>query len=175
MLCPEGISGWAGEILDSLGDTTTTTGSVYLWLTQSLGTLNDRINTNFYVNSTGCIESGMNSAQSGVYTEMYFCYYLSRKAAKMLGAAEYDWTEIDGDEQGSVRRVSKNEQAKTYRLLAKDCKERLNDLVDWYNSEANLPKQVLYNDRTSMADFNLMYNSTPPETFYSPNNFIWAG
>lgn len=178
MTCPSDISGWAGNILDSLGETSITTGSVYLWLTNSLGSLNDKLNTNFYINDSGCIESGlgsgMNSAHSGIYTEMYFCYYLSRQATKRLGAAEYDWTEIDGDEEGSVRRVSKNEQAKTYRLLAKDCNENLNSLVAWYKRKEFEPKQVLYNDRTSMADGNLIYNSSPPESYYSPHNFIWV-
>lgn len=169
MLCSGEQSAWAVQILESLDDTTTPTGSVVSWLKSNLGQLNLRINSGYYV-SGDCIVPDMDQNISGLYTEMYYCYYFSKQANKNLGASAYDWTEIVGEEQGSIRKVSKNEVAKTYRLLAKDCQENLQKLTDWYNGQqATFASQVIFGDRFGGSNFDLL----PPKHCYSDNNFIW--
>jgi hypothetical protein len=108
---------------------------------------------------------------SGIYTEMYYCYYYNKQANKNLGASAYDWTEIQGDEQGTIRKVSKNEIAKTFRSLSKDCRENLDKLTDWYaeNESPVIPTQVLYGDRFGGSNFDLL----PPPDCISSCNFIW--
>jgi len=170
MLCSGEQIVWASLILESLGDTTTPTGSVVSWLKNNLGQLNLRLEEEFVL-SGDCIEPEMSQNVSGIYTEMYYCYYYNRQATKNLGASAYDWTEIAGDEQGTIRKVSKNEVAKTYRLLAKDCNENLDKLTDWYLETKGpiLPTQVLYGARYGGSNFGLL----PPPNCYSHNNFIW--
>lgn len=169
MLCSGEQVAWATQILESLDDTTTPTGSVTSWLRTNLGSLNLRLNSGFYLSGT-CIEPDMSTNVSGIYTEMYYCYYFNKQANKNLGAAQYDWTEIVGDEQGSIRRVSKVETSKTYRLLAKDCQENLQKLTEWYNGQqAVLAGQVLYGDRFGGSSYDLL----PPRDFCSDCNFIW--
>lgn len=176
MLCGSELSGWAGQILESLSESGTTTGSVVTWLRGNIGTLNTYLKTS-YINSGDCITPDFDMASSGVYTEMYYCYYLSRKASYSLGAMSFDWQEIRGEEQGSIKRVSNNERAKTYRQLAKDCDERLKKLIDWYNYDNNspAPSQVLYNQRAGVADSGLRDPGYyyPPANYYSEYNFIW--
>lgn len=170
MLCSGEQTVWAGLILESLGDEITPTGSVATWLKSNLGILNLRLEEAFYL-SGDCILPEMNQNISGIYTEMYYCFYYNKLANKNLGAAAYDWTEIAGDEQGTIRKVSKNEVAKTYRLLSKDCREGLDTLTNWFKGtkEAGLPTQVLYGDRFGGSNFGLL----PPPSCYSQCNFIW--
>lgn len=170
MLCSGEQTTWASLILESLGDTTTPTGSVVSWLKNNLGQLNLRLGEGFAL-SGDCIEPEMSQNVSGIYTEMYYCYYYNKQAVKNLGAAAYDWTEIVGDEQGTIRRVSKNEVAKTYRLLSKDCKENLDKLTSWYAETMNpvSPLQVLYGERFGGSNFDLL----PPPEWISNCNFIW--
>ena len=181
-ICQGDQSGWAGEILDSMGETGTTTGSVVTWLQNNLGSLNTKISTSHYLSGVSgsgtCIFPDMNMATSGIYTEMYYCHFLSRKASQTLGALSFDWTFVEGDDQGAIRRVSNNDRAKTYAQLSKDCRDRLDELVKWYNFENNYaaPRQILGNSRvgsanSAMRDANSVY---PPESIYSSYNVIWT-
>jgi len=171
MLCSGEQYYWAGLILDSLGDTTTPTGSVSTWLKTNLGQLNLRLGEGFSL-SGDCIIPDMSQNVSGIYTEMYYCYYYNKQAGKNLGAAGYDWTEINGDEQGTIRRVSKNEIAKTFRTLSKDCRENLDKLTEWYNNSKStniFSSQVLYGERFGGANYDLL----PPPAWIGDINFIW--
>lgn len=169
-LCEQEQSGWASRLLESLDDSITPTGSVVVWLRNNLGSLNLRLNSEFALSGL-CIEPAMSTNVSGIYSEMYFCHYFSKSANKLLGSAQWDWTEIRGDEQGSIRRVSKNEISKTYRLLAKDCQENLARLTEWFNGlNGSLPTQILYGERFGGSNFDLL---PPPSNYYSECNFIW--
>ena len=179
MSCPENLSGWAGDILDSLSETGIPTGKVVTWLQSNLGKFNVAIEEDFYLNDSGCITGAdglMDVNHSGIYTEMYYCDYYRQKATELLGAASFDWTLIEGDEQGTVRKVSKNEQAKTYNQMSKKCKENLKQLIDWYRA-ANIvisPQQTLYNDRIGVADAAVLSTSSyPPVDYYSFFNVIY--
>lgn len=170
MLCSGEQTQWAGLILESLDDTITPTGSVVVWLKSNLGQLNLRLSEEFYL-SGDCIEPEMSQSVSGIYTEMYFCAYYNKMANKNLGSASYDWTEIVGDEQGSIRKVSKNEIAKSFRGLAKDCRENLDKLTEWYgeNKDPIVPTQILYGSRFGGSNFDLL----PPPDCISACNPIW--
>jgi hypothetical protein len=170
--CASGFSGWASDILDSLDETDITVGSATTWLRSNLGNLNLALGTSFSLDSGGCV-SGIEQAHSGIYTEMYYCYYFRKKANSNLGVSAYDWTEIDGEDQGKIRKVSRNETSKTYMQLKKDCKEGLNSLVQWYHEvfNPNTPCQVLYNSRTDVTATALV---CPPDSIYSPNNIVWG-
>lgn len=169
-LCTGEQTVWAAQILESLDDTTTPTGMVTSWLRNNLGSLNLRINGEYSL-SGDCIVPDFSTNVSGIYTEMYYCAYFAKQANKFLGGAAYDWTEIRGDEQGSIRRVSKNEVAKTFRLLSKDCQENLTKLTEWFNGlNSSLPTQVLYGSRYGGANFDLI---PPPSDYYTESNFVW--
>lgn len=174
MPSPSELSGWAGRILDSLDETTVTTGRVVTWLQNNLYQLNLAIETEFYVED-GYILPDMIATESGIYEQMYICDYFSKKANANLGANAYDWTEIDGDKQGKIRRVSKNEVAKTYRALGTDCKEQLKKLIDWaQEQDLVLAGQILYNDRGEIAQGGLICECSPPTDLVSCYSTIWV-
>lgn len=165
------LSGWAGRILENLNETGISTGRVVVWMESNLYKLNIPFGTN-YVVSGEYIESGFSQAISGIYEEMYYCDYYNKKANSFLGAAGYDWVEIQGEEQGSYRKVSRNDTAKTYLTLAKDCQERMSSLIAWYiNAISPIEaSQVLYNNRVGASEYGLLF---PPSECYG-NNTVWV-
>lgn len=179
MTCLSGISGWAGMILESLQETGIPTGQVVTWLQNNLGTLNIAIDTYYEISGvSGCIYPDMNQSASGIYTEMYYCYYYQRKSQQNLGAMAYDsWTEIEGKDEGKIKRVSKNEIAKVYRSLYLDCKDNVKDLVKWYKdqSSAYYPRQTIYNSRIGVSDGGLrdVWQDYPPAAIFSSGNVVW--
>lgn len=170
MLCAQEISGWATKLLESLDDTTTPTGIVSSWLYSNLGALNLRLEEEFYV-SGECIEPPMSMVVSGIYSEIFYCQYWVKMANKNLAASAWDWVEIAGDREGVIRKVSKNEVAKTYRGLANDCRSSLDELSDWYLQNKNpiIPTQTLMSSRFGGSNFDLL----PPPQCYCPHNFIF--
>lgn len=152
-ICSGELTIWASQILDDLADTTTSTGSVVSWLQTNLYQVNGALGTQYYLNESGCIEPNMDPMGSGIYTQMYNCHWLRKKAIQNLGAAGYDWTRFQGEEQGSITKVSRNETSKTYRILAEDCKKIVDELTDWYKGV--YVGQVLYSQRCSTTDATL--------------------
>lgn len=143
------LSGWAGEIIDSMALSGVTTGSVVSWLENNVGTLNLYLQTTGYYLYSGDILPEMTINAMAIYTQMYECYYLSKEARYAAQLGYNDWVEINGEDQGSIRKVSKSELSKNLSSLAKDCNARLNDLLDWYLEEGGngnagrIPLQVL--------------------------------
>lgn len=176
MTTPSQLSGWAANILNGLSDTTTTTGSVVLWLQSNLSKLNLAIETSFELVSGAYIDPALNMNQSGIYEEMYYCDYLRKRASNLLGGTNFkDIVEFAGDEQGRVRWVSFNERAKTYKTLANDCNTSLKELINWYldaQSEASC-YQILFNLRDDPAGYGLK-DYTPPNSFYRASNTVWG-
>ena len=141
MTCLPQLSGWAYDILTSVGETGMATGQVVTWLKNNLGKLNIALESAYYVSGdtgSGCLRPNLGQAESGIYTEMYLCHYFTRKASENLGAMAYDsWVEIEGDNQGRIRRTSRNEIAKSYMSLAKECKSNPNELIKWYKDHSS--------------------------------------
>lgn len=167
------ISGWASEIVENLDDTGVSVSKVSTWLKTNLRKLNLTISSEFYFDSTEqAILPDMSMNQSGVYEEMYYCHYLDRKVNENLGAAAYEWVEIQGEDQGKIRRASRTESSKIYASQAKACQERMGNLITWYFNITNPmnPLQVLYNERLSNNEDGLLY---PPEGELWGSNTIW--
>ncbi len=173
MISPSQLSGWAGRILEGLGDTVTSTGSTVSWLQHNLYKLNLAIDSSFYL-SGEYIDPDMSGNQSGIYEEIYYCDYLRKRASQLLGGTSFqDVIEFKGEEQGTVRFSSFSERAKAYRTLAADCTTNLNELIDWYTEiSGQYAYQVLYNLRDDPAGYGLKQYS-PPESYYSRYNSVW--
>lgn len=174
MISPSQLSGWAGRILEGLGDTVTSTGLVVTWLQYNLPKLNLAIDSSFILNSSGHIDPDMNMSQSGIYEEIHYCDYLRKKSSQLLGGTSFqDVVEFKGNEQGSVKFASFSERAKAYRTLAKDCNENVSQLIDWYiQSTGNYAAQILFNARDAPNTYGLKFS--PPDNYYHPNNSIWS-
>ncbi len=174
MTCAAELNVWAERLLESLDETGVTTARVVTWFQNNLYKLNLSLGTSFYTES-GCLLPELTLNQSGIYETIYICEYFHRKANANLGAAAWDWTEIEGDKQGKIRRVSRNEIAKNYRTLANDCKVSLAELIKAYNEGdgVTLAGQVLYGDRGQVADHGLMHLDDPISEYRSPYSTVW--
>ena len=172
------LSGWAGRIIENMPSGATTVGRIASWLQNNIYRVNTTLvqfpEDSFYWSGDYLVPD-MNMNISGIYEEMYYCDYMRKQAMNLVGAAAYDWSEIQGEDQGTIRRVSKNEQAKTYRTLCKDCEENIASLINWYNttySTGELACQVLYSERLSGSNTGLL-PLLPPSYLYSYNT-IWT-
>jgi hypothetical protein len=140
------LSGWAGEILEEYGYSGVTTGSVVSWLENNVGALNVALEENYYY-ITGIILPEMNQPATVVYTKMYECSYLAKQARQASYLGMSDWIEIEGQDQGKIRKVSKTEAAKELRGLSNDCKSELAALIKGYRGQISgqyyQPTQVI--------------------------------
>lgn len=156
--CPPQLSGWAGRIIDYINDPSISTGSIVSYFQYNLYKLNLRIETDFYLGESGCIYDQLNPIQSGIYEKMYYCDYLSNRATNVLYLNDFDWTAIDGDKQGSVKKVSNTERAKVTRTQANDCRIELTELIDLYNNNGyyGAPAQITFSERGHVSQGSLM-------------------
>lgn len=173
-------SNWAEAILYGLDDTITPAAKVVNWLQVSLPKLNLSLGLptgDYFYLSGDYIGPDMSATISGIYEEIYYCDYLRKQATSLLGGITVsDIVEVDGDEQGKIRYVSKNERAKTYRTAYKDCVEGLGNLLNWYEetfSSGGYAYQILYNLRDDPGTYGLK-DVCPPATFYRSCNTIWG-
>lgn len=170
------LTQWVENIYEGWGETGISISRGVSWLQNNLYRLNTALTTSFTTTSSGTIEPGLNSFESGIYTEMYFCDYLNKKANQALGAMAYDWTEMDMAEMGTIRKVSRNETAKTYRSMSNDCEKRLTELITWYLrslSSYSPAYSINYSDRGTVPDWGLLQFNAPPTHLYSENNMIF--
>ena len=169
-------SGWAGNILSCVEDTTTPTGSVVCFLQTSLGVLNAKLGTCYYISGDAdeFVEPSMGNMESGILTEMYICNNYRKIAMKNIGAAGCEVLEIEDPDGGKIRIASKTQAAQVARGLHKDCCECLEDLIKWYKKSviAN-PQQVLYNERTGNDNGIGCPIICPPDGSYSSMNYIF--
>lgn len=180
MLCSGEINSWAESISSGFEDSSLSPSSVAIWLRNNLGKLNLAIKSDYSLNESGCIVPDFTPAVSGIYEEIFQCYYLSRKAISIINSGGgYDIAEVNGTDQGSLRMVSKNERVKTLRTMVTDCEARLNQLIKWYNGQYNsgaLVGQVVFDNRGDVAGAaSHYYNCQPPSHLYSSYNSVWNG
>lgn len=143
-------SDWADALLSGVSDTSTSNSSVVNWLQGNLGVLNAHLSTSFALVESGYISPGMNDIQSGIYNELFICSWLRKKAINVLGTMEYDWTTMEGKDQGRISRVSHTQKATTYQSMAKDCDVQIKDLIKTYRGgDFARPRQITFNNRFS--------------------------
>jgi hypothetical protein len=149
-ITPEQQSDWAAELLESVGDSSSSISSVVQWLRTNLGELNARLSTSFTLSEDNNIEPALNDIQAGIYNELFICFWLKKKARTTLGAMEYDWVEMQGEDQGSIKRVSHTAKAAAYQSMAKDCDSSIKELVKVYRGgNFARPRQLTFNNRRS--------------------------
>ncbi len=180
-MASEDLAAWATRIYDNLPMSgVTTTGKIFNWLTSNTHKLNGAFQTFYSYNGSG-IEPTLTQNHSGVYEEMHYCNLLRDQIVRFIGANAWDVNsvedivEISLDGQSRQRFVSKNERAKTYRLAANDCEERLRLLIkeiEDVDSTGPVAAQILYSDRQNMVYGDNRY--CPPREYFSQNNTVFS-
>lgn len=131
--------------------------SVAYWIRSNIGSLNNYINQDFYIDPSTLEIDRINDADGATVLEiddievsilkkMYSVYYYNKKVLATLGAASTDAV-IELESDGSrITKINKNEQSKTYAQLKKQEYEELVYLVNLYKNAKCEPKQVAGND-----------------------------
>jgi len=131
-------------------------GFVSGWLEVNIGELNGLTHEEFEVNSTGAVvikgtDSGLMPVEENIYSTLYELWYYQKSARESLRSFTYsdsvDWVTLkEGDT--TIQRQNKNSVAKTYRDLAVEASDRLDNLVYQYNYQKSSPIQVAGTDGT---------------------------
>lgn len=161
----------SNQIYADLGSPATPTSSgIQFWLTAHLGDLNNAIATRFcLVNAaSGWVQPCMRQQEASIFMNLYLVYYYRLQMNNNLGATAYDWSEVtEGD--SSVRRVSKNEIAKTFRGLMNDTQKLVNDQAAHYRFDKSLPQSIeAITDLHQYERVNSIGNQNPFTPEYGP-------
>lgn len=151
----QSIGAFASGIYEDLGFPSGITPSyISGWLISNVGLLNVSINTEYSgisgnIYSTGCsgeLITGLGQDEEAIYKGIYNINYYQRKLSESLNAAAYDtWVEIQ-DEGSRVKRVSKNDLAKSYTAQIKDSSANIQSLISMYRMNHAAPSQVVGDD-----------------------------
>lgn len=135
---------------DLLETDDTTIVKILSWLQNHIGDLNNLIGTNYHIIGTDTdVELGNDEAS--IFALIYLMNYYQRQQKINLGASAYDWSEVvEADTR--VRRVSKNEIAKNYRLLSNDLRDNMNKMVEYYKKFKCIPASIHTTFFTSLVN-----------------------
>jgi len=142
----------ADEIFRELGQPTDLSiPTISFWVRTNVGNLNNRINTTYIVNSitleildSDSVEIGLN--ESAILKKMYMVHHYDVKFRGVLGASSYDLVTLVKDKQNTVRKVNRNDIAKSFLQAKKDAIEELERLSVSYISGQATPIQVAGDD-----------------------------
>lgn len=149
---------WKDELSEN---SITTIPEIAFWIRNTgIGKLNDLIHTEFTVNdSTLEIEQasfGINEAV--ILIQLYLIKYFKLQADSMLGAAGIEST-IEYSEGGmSVRKISKNELAKSWMSLMREAKDDLKTLITGYKIGKSTPKSIEGEELLLISSYLPRYN-----------------
>jgi len=116
--------------------------TISAWLEANIGLLNLKLNICITIDTVNDVfVPDLTDQQWVVYKALYNIYYLNLLINRNLGASAYDWSSLT-EADSTVRRVSKNEIAKTYRGLMNDAKAELEKIVFQYRFDASLPISI---------------------------------
>ena len=133
------------------------------WLANNIGVLNNKIYTNFSVES-GYFTPTTTFLQEerAIYKQMYLQEFYTKKTRQVLRGIDsaVDFITLrEGDTM--ITRTNKNELAKTYRALASDARAELEKLVTSYNIYQAAPVQVAGDDGNPYAELSLLTKTVP--------------
>jgi hypothetical protein len=115
--------------------------SIQAWLEENLGLLNTLINTSYEG-----LNPGMGLEEKAIYKQIYLYNYYSKQSRNVLrgivSSTSSDNVLMVADGDNRIQFANKNEIGKTFRDLARDVKQTLDNMVAKYNIYAAKPLQV---------------------------------
>ncbi len=112
--------------------------NVVFWLQSNLNSVNLLIGTTYTLDSNEQVTPNLGDSEGAILKYLYLVYYYNRLIKSNLGAGAFDWSELsEGDSR--IRRVSRNEIAKTYIQLKNALEARLHQLVFRYKQDQTVP------------------------------------
>lgn len=118
-------------------------GAISTWLSANIGKFIGGLDTNFSLSNDGEVSPVLSNEEKAIFKLFYLVHYYGRQLRKNLCAASYDSSIVEITEGNrTVRKVSKNEVAKTWRTVVKDTQAELDDMILGYKIGASMPKQI---------------------------------
>jgi hypothetical protein len=133
-------------------DSETSIAAVAQALRSKIGSLNNLLNKNYYIDATTLevinaddgAEIGVD--ESSIFKKIYLINYYERLVKKFLGASGTDTIRSLNQDGVIVTFTDKNQIAQTYRNTKKDIQEELKQLVNRYRHNRSVPSQVVGDD-----------------------------
>lgn len=138
----------ADSIYRELGSPTTPClAEISHWLRYNIGQLNIQLHEETVLDEEEDeFSPELTIEQANIYKLMYFVKYADTNRQNNLGPASYDWSEIsEGDT--TIRKVSKNEVAKNYKLMRDGYTDDLRRLIHLYKNNQIVPASWTYSGR----------------------------
>ena len=133
------VADMAAEIISDMGnDSSLSVAYLSSWLRNNIGKLNNAIGSAIDINDNLEFYPSITNDQKDIFKWMFICQHYSNQARANLGAGAYDWSEIV-EFDSRIRRVSKNEIAKTFLQLSSQCSESLKQIILYYKTNKALP------------------------------------
>jgi hypothetical protein len=147
----------ADEIFRELGSPTDLSiPAIGFWVRTNVGNLNNRIKTTYLVDSStleindaDAVEIGLN--EGAILKKMYSVHHYDVKFRGVLGASSYDLVTMVKDRQSTVKKVNRNDIAKSFLQAKRDAIEELEKLTVSYISGQATPIQVAGDDTVDGA------------------------
>lgn len=124
--------------------------AIAFWFQTNIGLLNETLGSSYSLNTTTLeVTDGTNNIDidtAAIFKKLYFIHYYDLKIRENLGASSVSSLLEVGSDGATVRKVNKNEIAKTYIQLRKQTREELDDLIHTRSFGAVSPVQIAGND-----------------------------
>lgn len=152
--CTQQIVALAGSIYSGIGaPSAQSVGFVSGWITSSgvLGDINNRLNTDFYLDGSGpCIAGDFGDAEGAILDQMYqSAYYRQRALAALAGADSSSWTSMkEGDT--AISREKSSDRSKAYLDMSKDSDQNLYIAINNWKVGHSIPASI---DGSDLASF----------------------
>ena len=142
----------ADEIYRELGSPSTLSiPAISFWVRTCVGELNNKINTTYSVDLTSLEIKDADACEVeqeevSIMKKMYLVYYYGKEVRSSLGVGSYDHVILAKDKWTAIRKVNRNDIAKTLSAIKKEETEELNKLVNAYKLRKSNPLQVAGDD-----------------------------
>ncbi len=156
----------ASEIWQSINqDSSTSIASISYWVRANLGYINNVLMESFIINDSYEItdQSGATTIPIeavAIIKQLYIIYDLGLQIRANFSNLNTDSVIEVEDDNSSVRRVDRNQVAKTLASLKKDEMQTLKDLVTAYRYRNSSPKQTVGDDIYGGYHYSHSYNRT---------------
>ena len=142
------IQNIADEIIVDLdNDSSLSSSFVQQYLIGNIGKLNNAIGSNIIVDCSG-FNPLPTDDEKDILKFFFICQYYANLAKNSLGAAAFSFISVK-ESDTEIRTVSKNDLAKSYNEMSKQCKESLKETIKFYRQNKALPRSASAYDSNS--------------------------
>lgn len=149
----------ADEVYRELGSLTTLSiPAIAYWLRSNIGAMNNHLNTSFevHIETFEVVDAGARQItpyETAILKDMYIIHHCDNLLRTVLSSASTDAVVELSSDGSTIRKINKNDQAKTYLTLRTDLNKELMTMITNYKNRDVRPLQVAGDDDQSPMEF----------------------